>query len=700
MPINETPCDIQINLVTTENASSADASDGKLTVSAYYGDNVVFRIKKGGVYTNWQTSPIFDNIEPGTYQVEMKRQTTFPECRVDYGVNVIVDFDECPADIVTATNSVKASGPNNSDGQVTVTTNPGTGVQVALTKLGFNSGWQSSLVFTDLEAGIYTVHGYNTQYACDKLSQKQVEVEVINNPLQVSVNKTQPLCNGASNGQATINVTGGTAPYTYSWQDGGSGQTRNNLPAGIHNLTVEDASGFKKDFQFTLDQPDSLVINVNISGASITLDVEGGTAPYNYAWADGPTTKDRSGLAAGNYQVTVTDDNGCISIEDIIIEDYDFLFADNLIDLDVSAVDPETKPNLSFRADIFVEKVYLSTNFDQVLSVEQPADDSGQTIFQVQEIVKGFLSSDLPDLTQSQVALSNSFRRFYLQYNEKYGDPPAHYPSNIVNTRYAAVGGLNEHEFAKQVFFTDYLPTIKPFLSWWPSALTKPVYPGQYEYLYFPVISLAQTELKVKVKVLYDDNATEVITPFNNVTNLNRNEIYKIPLSNSALGLYQLAKTVVQYDVWIEDQDDKVVSEVRSYRVVGSRLFFRQFLYENSLGAFDTLICTHEAKGKLKVKSNEITKTLLPGYAVSDGSVEVLEKAGYPEVKLGIYKSNQEAEHLQDFALSRKVYEVRKGYLIPVKIKCNPEFLNEDDSVNEFDFVVLDNPMNHYTPNL
>jgi glucose/arabinose dehydrogenase len=47
---------------------------------------------------------------------------------------------------------------------------------------------------------------------------------------------------------------------------------------------------------------------------AIALDISGGATPVAYAWADGPTTKDRSGLAPGMYTVTATDNIGCVRI--------------------------------------------------------------------------------------------------------------------------------------------------------------------------------------------------------------------------------------------------------------------------------------------------------------------------------------------------------------------------------------------------
>lgn len=62
-------------------------------------------------------------------------------------------------------------------------------------------------------------------------------------------------------------------------------------------------------------------LSINCSKVDVTTDggingevsvvVAGGTSPYTYLWSNGSTTSQITGLAIGNYTVTVTDDNGC-----------------------------------------------------------------------------------------------------------------------------------------------------------------------------------------------------------------------------------------------------------------------------------------------------------------------------------------------------------------------------------------------------
>ncbi|HRO40202.1 MAG TPA: hypothetical protein PLZ25_09820, partial [Flavobacteriales bacterium] len=124
-------------------------------------------------------------------------------------------------------------------------------------------------------------------------------------------------CNGANNGSITASSTG-VAPFSYSWSNGASTATINNLAPGQYTVQVTDANGCQDSETFTVTQPAALggsvqTVNAtcNNSNGSATANITGGTSPYTYVWSSGGTGSTENNLAAGTYGVDVTDAHGC-----------------------------------------------------------------------------------------------------------------------------------------------------------------------------------------------------------------------------------------------------------------------------------------------------------------------------------------------------------------------------------------------------
>ena len=158
-----------------------------------------------------------------------------------------------------------------------------------------------------------------------------------------SVIDTNPTCIGDADGSLSVNVSGGVAPYLYSWDNGGNAQTINNLSSGNYRLTVTDANGCTLTVNATLEDPEAISPNINIVrptcstevDGSITLNPTNGVGPYTYLWADGQTTNRIENLAAGSYSVQITDSKGCQSNQTITVTEPDVI-QDNAVLINVS----------------------------------------------------------------------------------------------------------------------------------------------------------------------------------------------------------------------------------------------------------------------------------------------------------------------------------------------------------------------------
>ncbi len=146
-----------------------------------------------------------------------------------------------------------------------------------------------------------------------------------------SANINNSACNGFDTGSIDVSIEGGTAPYQYNWSNGTNTEDVNDLPSGNYLLTVTDANEcvFISDIMF-VDEPDELQASsvttpdVNeMSDGTATVTINGGTDPYEYNWdsnTGNQTTPTATGLAAGTYMITVSDNNGCMMVTSVTVE--------------------------------------------------------------------------------------------------------------------------------------------------------------------------------------------------------------------------------------------------------------------------------------------------------------------------------------------------------------------------------------------
>ena len=164
---------------------------------------------------------------------------------------------------------------------------------------------------------------FNFDLSCEE---PVIEPDCDVNELAANMISSDVSCAGAQDGSIAIEIIGGTAPFTFQWSNGATTQDLSALGGGNYTVTITDANEATLQLSGTIFEPSLLTVSGETSplscgatNGSIMLTVSGGTAPFTYNWSNASTEKDLSGLAAGTYQVTVTDAKGCSVSEEFTL---------------------------------------------------------------------------------------------------------------------------------------------------------------------------------------------------------------------------------------------------------------------------------------------------------------------------------------------------------------------------------------------
>ncbi|CAN5429491.1 hypothetical protein BH09BAC1_BH09BAC1_07490 [soil metagenome] len=295
------------NIIITlakRDASCATGSNGKAWVVSGLAN-----------YTySWNTAPPQNtdtafNLRAGTYQVTV---TGIAGCTATQSITV---GEPTPLTATAAADTVNCGAANTGNAYVT----PAGGTPP------YTYTWntvppQNTATATNLAPGSYTVIITDAGGCTVTLN-----ATVVTRPSFTATSGSKDVtCNGAANGKAWATPTGGQAPYTYAWSTTPTQVTDTafNLAPGTYIVTVTDNLNCSNQFGFLINQPTavsatSVITPVTCNGLSngaINVTPSGGLPPYTYSWSNATTNQNATGLAAANYDVTVTDANGCTVI--------------------------------------------------------------------------------------------------------------------------------------------------------------------------------------------------------------------------------------------------------------------------------------------------------------------------------------------------------------------------------------------------
>ncbi len=294
--------------------------DASITVSASGGTGTLTYTLNPGAVSN--TTGTFANLGPGNYNVTVTDDNacfvTSSNFNLFYPPQLFIDSE--------AFTAINCSGID--DGTITVLASGGTGMLTFTLNPGAIAS-NTTGNFTGIGPGTYTVN-ITDDNGCSIDSNPFTFVY----PPAITIDSesSTPLtCNGTDDGSLSISASGGTGTLTFTLNPGSITNTTGNFTGigpGIYTVDVSDANGCGPvaSTPVTFIYPALIVIDsesmvplrcFGIDDASISVLASGGTGTLTYTLNPGEisnTTGTFSGLGPGNYNVTVTDDNGCFVI--------------------------------------------------------------------------------------------------------------------------------------------------------------------------------------------------------------------------------------------------------------------------------------------------------------------------------------------------------------------------------------------------
>ncbi len=264
------------------------------------------------------SDPTFKTIEvdqPGTYTLIVTLPTG---CDLEPWSEVI-EYDSNKPFFNDPT-SISSVSCNGTDGAIDLTITGGTPPYSFLWSNGSTNEDP-----TNLGPGMYSVtisDAINCSIVGDSII---IEPET---PANINATKSDVICHGENTGSVDITVSG-DGPFSFVWSNGSITEDLNNLYSGTYSVIVTDIEGCTESSIFTIVEPTPISLSISatddtdpdilINNGTIDLTVSGGTPGYTYDWDNNGSQdpdsdpEDLTGLSAGLYIVTVTDNNGCTS---------------------------------------------------------------------------------------------------------------------------------------------------------------------------------------------------------------------------------------------------------------------------------------------------------------------------------------------------------------------------------------------------
>lgn len=304
-------------VITSKDISCFGAGNGTVSVAVSGGTApYIFAWSNGGATAS------LDQLNTGTYTVLI---TDANNCSVSKAVTI-----KEPAELTMSIAKENVSCNGNSDGTISIVPSGG----IAPYSIYWKHDKSTSTSISGLKTGVYEVDVTDAN-GCVRTEQVTISEPMT---LAASIDKTDVSCNGGTDGEAVVIISGGTAPYTSVWSNGVTSEKAGQLNAGTYSVMVKDANGCTVSKNVVISEPAGLEVSFTQTKAgcggalsdAVIAKVKGGIPPYSFEWSDGSLGARLENFTSATYTVKITDANGCTlskTMDVEVIEDLSIDFA-------------------------------------------------------------------------------------------------------------------------------------------------------------------------------------------------------------------------------------------------------------------------------------------------------------------------------------------------------------------------------------
>lgn len=213
-----------------------------------------------------------------------------------------------------------ASDCSSDDGQITASFIPSSGTP---TNYFWSNGERNTATIDTLSAGQYYI-AFTDLNGC-KVRERALVLP--GGELQMNPVKSNVSCFGGNDGSVQLNLNI-SSPYTVLWSNGSDSEDQTNLSAGVYEVIIRTESGCKTTREFIISQPSSFkpiiskdLPNCGDTDGILSVQLTGGTQPYNFSWNGNPNEDSLVNIGAGIHSLLITDANGCTMTRSVTLSE-------------------------------------------------------------------------------------------------------------------------------------------------------------------------------------------------------------------------------------------------------------------------------------------------------------------------------------------------------------------------------------------